>query len=349
LPLPVRPSVTIVFLVHNRRDELRTSLNKMLAESDYDREAIDVVVIDNASEDGATEMVRAEFPDVRVVRREVNCGVSGFNDGFALAKGDFVLALDDDCYLPPDGLRRAVEAAQERDADLVSFGVASSIVPDHRFDLEYETGLLSFWGCAVLMRRRVIEALGGYDPEIFVWANETEFMVRFFDRGFRHLHMPEIVAVHMKPPGDGLKYVTSWMYTMNSRHLAYIAGKLLRPRHAAGAIVALTLLNVRDAVRINRQAITKGLPSTWRGFANGLRHRSAVREPVSSVYRHDFHTFANPFAIARPLPELAAALPGELVRQLRGQPRPPEDVGRYADYREQRRRYYPAGTSTLEL
>src|SRR2546430_10395163 len=40
---------------------------------------------------------------------------------------------------------------------------------------------LTFWGCAVLMRRRVIDSLAGYDPEIFVWANEVELMIRFFE------------------------------------------------------------------------------------------------------------------------------------------------------------------------
>ena len=52
------PTVTIVFLVYNRRDELRTSLKQMTGESDYPRELVDIIVVDNASEDGAAEMVR---------------------------------------------------------------------------------------------------------------------------------------------------------------------------------------------------------------------------------------------------------------------------------------------------
>src|SRR3954469_7567393 len=112
------PTVTIVFLVYNRRDELRISLQKMTEESDYPRERVDVVVVDNASEDGAAAMVREEFPEVQLIRREVNSGVSAINDGFAVAKGDFVLGLDDDCYLPPDGLRRAIALAAEHEADL---------------------------------------------------------------------------------------------------------------------------------------------------------------------------------------------------------------------------------------
>lgn len=88
------PTVTLVFLVYNRREELRTSLEKMLVESDYDADRLDVVVVDNASNDGSSEMVTAEFPHVRLLQRSTNSGVSGFNDGFAVAGGDWVLALD---------------------------------------------------------------------------------------------------------------------------------------------------------------------------------------------------------------------------------------------------------------
>ena len=58
------PTVTIVFLVYNRRDELRKSLEHMTGASDYPHELVDVIVVDNASEDGASAMVRAEFPEV---------------------------------------------------------------------------------------------------------------------------------------------------------------------------------------------------------------------------------------------------------------------------------------------
>src|SRR5215212_4481521 len=126
-------SVSIVFLVYNRCEKLRTSLQRMLFESDYPADAVEFVVVDNASTDGSADMVRREFPGVRVVRRETNVGVSAWNDGFAVASGEFVLALDDDCYLPPDGLRKAVDAARQERADLVSFAVVAEENPGYYF------------------------------------------------------------------------------------------------------------------------------------------------------------------------------------------------------------------------
>ena len=46
---------------------------------------------------------------MRLMERSENMGVAGWNEGLAAAEGDWVLALDDDCYLSPDGLERALE------------------------------------------------------------------------------------------------------------------------------------------------------------------------------------------------------------------------------------------------
>jgi GT2 family glycosyltransferase len=328
------PTVTIVFLVYNRASELRTSLREMRA-ADYPAAFVDVVVVDNASTDGAAEMVRDEFPNVTLIRREENCGTSGWNDGFAVARGDYVLALDDDCYLPAEGLRRALEAAREHEADLVSFGVASDAAPEYRFDVAYPTGLLNFWGCAVLMRREVVERLGGYDPAIFVWANELEFTIRALDHGFRHLYLPDVVAVHMKAPPDGSGYAGSRGYRLNLRHFAYIAAKLLHPRDAAAVVIAVVAKVLRDAAREDRSALTT-LKDCAAGLRDGLRRRERLASRgVSRTYRENFIGFAGPWSLARH--------PRDLLR--RG-PKPP---GRREEYYERRRRFYPETAATLRF
>jgi GT2 family glycosyltransferase len=314
---PAWPSVTIVFLVFNRREQLRESLRRMLVESDYDRDLVDAIVVDNASSDGSVAMVRDEFPQVRVIAHEANVGVSGFNAGFAAARGDWVLALDDDCYLPPDGLRRAVEAATRHRADLVSFKVVSSERPDHVFTDQFRTGLFAFWGCAVLIRRPVLDALGGYDPRIFVWANELELTVRLLDRGFRHLYLPDVAARHMKPPIPAGGPVDWRSYLFNARNFAYVAGKLFRARDALPVVVRLMTRNLLDGLALDRRAL-RAVPATVRGFAAGLRHRQPVRNArVSERYRRDFETFASPWTLASPPLELARRLPGGLVKRRR--------------------------------
>ena len=289
------PSVTIVFLVYNRREELRESLQRMLDESDYDPDRLDVIVVDNASTDGSGAMVREEFPQVRLIERTENIGVSGWNEGLAAARGDYVLALDDDCYLPPGGLRRAVEEAERHEADLVSFKVISTKDPEHVFSDIYRTGLFTFWGCAVLLRRRVVAALGGYDPEIFVWANELEFMIRFFDSGFRHLHLPDVVAQHMKAV-DKLTWEQRLRpYRINMRHFAYVAAKLLKLRDAARGVRGSAAPR-RCATRFARTgSCSASCPTSPAASSLGLRRREPVRNAeLSRFYRHNFERLRQP-------------------------------------------------------
>ena len=336
------PTVTIVFLAYDRREKLRESLRRMLERSQYDSRLVDVIVVDNASTDGTAEMVREEFPELRLIERARNVGVSGWNDGFAVAQGDWVLALDDDCYLPPDGLRQAVSSAQDHGADLVSFKVVSAYDPEFAFTDVYRTGLFSFWGCAVLIRRSVLEELEGYDPEIFVWANELEFMLRFFDGGYRHLYLPEIEAQHMKPPDP--KGLDGTKYRINARHWAYVAAKLLHPRDAVETLLALVFRGVRDGVRIDRMALG-AVPDALKGFAHGWRHRQPLTNAdLSRSYRTNFESFASLWWFVRPPRELLRAYPSEVLRR-----RTPARSRRIDEYYERRARYYPDHAATLEF
>ena len=184
--------MSVVFLAYNRRRELLRSLHQTLNESGYPASALEVLVVDNASADGTAEAVAEAFPDVRVVRNEDNLGAPGWNAGFALARGKYVLILDDDAYLPPGDLERAVRAAESEHAGLVSFSVVSSFELERRLNDDWPTGLLSYWGCAALVSREALGELGGYDPNIFIWANEVDLTMRLLDRGYRHLHLPEV-------------------------------------------------------------------------------------------------------------------------------------------------------------
>jgi len=292
------PSVTVAVLAYNRRDEVRTTLGKVLGELDYPAGALDVIVVDNASSDGTAEMLAAEFPGVQVIRMPENIGASAWNRAFAVGRGDWFLVLDDDAYLEGDGLKRAIAAAEAHGADLVSFRVRSGPQPEYLFTDEYVTGLLSFWGCTWLISRRATDRLVGYDPYIFIWGNEAELTARLLDEGFRHLYLHDVVAVHMKTPRWQAKTYEQRGHEMNFRHWAYMAGKLLRPLDAARVLGRLLLTVLLDAVALSPQA-ARTIPLVLQGFRDGLRNRRPVRPVVSATYRDGFASFVNPLRWVR--------------------------------------------------
>lgn len=289
------PSVTIAVLAFNRRDALDRALAHTVGEAEYPGD-VRVVVVDNGSTDGTEAMLRERYPRVEVIRLEDNRGVPAWNEAFAVATSDYVLVLDDDCYLEPGGLARAVTEAERRDAGLVSLRVVAEADRNYAFTDEYRTGLLTFWGCAALIRRDALEAAGPFDPGIFIWAHELDFTMRLLDRGFRHLYLQEVTAVHMKAPGNDA--FVERPYRVNARHWGYIAGRRLRLRDVPPVLGNLCAQSALWGVRWDRRAF-KALPDVLRGGAGGLRRRDPVRAEVSSLYRRRFRDFAGPWPLLR--------------------------------------------------
>ncbi len=111
LPLPALIDVSVCIANWNCRELLRRCL-----ESLYDQPqgvAFEVVVVDNASADGAAEMVAAEFPGVTLVRNRDNRGFSKANNqAAALARGRYLFFLNNDTVVPPETLRKFLEFAE---------------------------------------------------------------------------------------------------------------------------------------------------------------------------------------------------------------------------------------------
>jgi GT2 family glycosyltransferase len=331
----------VVILAYKRLERLRETLQHTLGGLDYPAEALEVIVVDNASRNGTPEMVAAEFPGVRVIVLEENVGASGWNAGLRAGTGRWALLLDDDGHLAEGDLRRAVAAAEEHEADLVSFRSRSGYDPDFYFDEEYPTGLLSFWGTAVLLSRRAIEATGGFDPNIFIWANELELTMRVLDGGMRHLHVPGIAAVHMKPPPVEGRPLEVWVYRTNQRNLAYVAASRLRWRDllpVQGNRVVRVLL---DGRALDRAALT-ALPDVLRGTVSGLRARRPLRPEVSALYRRNFPEFASPLLFMRgPVARLRAIRDPERAQRDR--------LARLERVYASRRRYFPSQPAVLRV
>jgi GT2 family glycosyltransferase len=280
------PLVTVAVLSYNRREALAVNLGKLSGALDYPAERLEVIVVDNASTDGTADMVRERFPHVRLIANEENTGIAGWNRAFEAGSGEWFLVLDDDCYVEGDALRCALAAAVANAADLVSFTVDSSEARE-AFSEFYEPGLMLFWGCSALLSRRALNTVGGFDPGLFIWAHEVEWTMRFYDAGLRHLHLPEVHSVHMKP----LPRMTEFNATRNLRNFGYVVAKLLQPADAAVALPNLLVKALIEAVRYPGHHV--GLLAVVSGFREGLRHRRPVRPVVSRLYRRHYLEFSS--------------------------------------------------------
>jgi hypothetical protein len=174
----------------------------------------------------------------------------------------------------------------------------------------YNPGLLAFWGCSVLISRRAIERLEGFDPNIFVWGHEVEFTMRLFDAGFKHLFLPNVTSSHLKrPPARGVDpeqgiavmdpgkssfAAVEFFESKNRFNIAYVAGKLLRLPDAILALGDLVIDSLIFAYRCRTLAALALVRANLSGFAKGLRNRRPVSAAVSRFYKENFVDYANP-------------------------------------------------------
>lgn len=186
--------------------------------------AMDIIVVDNLSQDDTLEIIERDYPQVEVIRNSKNLGFGQANNlamRVALERGaDYVLLLNQDAWIFEDTLSRLLDTASARtDAAIIS--------PIHLDDTELEldkyfAGYISktnfklrarglnhcsefivepfdvpFINAAVwLISRSCLEKVGGFDPIFFHYGEDMNYAQRVIYHNFKTMVVPESFAVH---------------------------------------------------------------------------------------------------------------------------------------------------------
>jgi N-acetylglucosaminyl-diphospho-decaprenol L-rhamnosyltransferase len=185
----------------------------------------EILVLDNASDDGSAEAVEAEFPEVRVIRRDHRAGLAENNTLIMReARGELCLLLNEDSELLDGAVAELLRALRDdpgaavAGAQLVgpdgeeipcawrfpglATATAQALLLHRRLVTQShggdgpprEVGWIQ--SCTMLVRREVAGAVGYLDPDFFVYSEEVDFQKRIHDAGWRILHVPRARAIH---------------------------------------------------------------------------------------------------------------------------------------------------------
>ena len=114
------PKISIIIVNHNGKKLLEDCLTSLM-KSEYPQDKYEIIVVDNASSDTSVSYIAKNFPTIKVITLDTNCGFTGANNvGIDHANGEYIVLLNNDTIVDPDWIRQLVIAAKPERVGIVS-------------------------------------------------------------------------------------------------------------------------------------------------------------------------------------------------------------------------------------
>lgn len=226
-------ALSIVLVSYNSRKDLAECLASIY--DSPGRESFEVVLVDNGSTDGGPEAAERLYPHVRILHAGRNAGYTGGNNiGYRNSTGRHVLFLNPDTRVCGNALDILVERV-DRDGACGAIGphvlnqdgslqrscyraetlptvLSSVLFLDYLPFWERLTGIKTRYapaeyeremavdvvsGCCLLVPRRVLDEVGAFDEEYWMYGEEADLCERIRARGYRVVYTPAATVVHL--------------------------------------------------------------------------------------------------------------------------------------------------------
>ncbi len=210
-----------------------------------------LIVVDSASHDGSLDEIEKRRPDAVVVRCQENVGTAaGNNLGIHRCRElglDYALILNNDTTHEPDFLQALIDAADGRTMVVprILYSHDQRLISTHAGDFDWTLGLFrntyhakpdsaatrkrrllqtaSF--CCLLAPLSVFDEIGPLDERFFMYYEETDFIRKALDKGYRLLYVPEAVIYHQESGSSGGGWMNPFKQYYASRNRLYLVRK----------------------------------------------------------------------------------------------------------------------------
>jgi GT2 family glycosyltransferase len=211
------PQVSIVVVNTNELHHLKRNLPSLFNQN-YPN--FEVLVVDNVSTDGSIAYVESEFPRAKLIRNEDNLGYAGANNvGFQYCTGEYIAVLNPDTEVDKNWLIELIKALEDDPQaglatpkilimdqpekintcgnDITFTGITCCRGLDQNANNFQNIEIVSaVSGAAFVIKRSVLDRIGGFDESYFVYYEETDLSLRANLAGYRCLYVPTSVIYH---------------------------------------------------------------------------------------------------------------------------------------------------------
>ena len=281
--------VAVVVLGYNSRDYLARFLPSVVA-TEYEDHT--VVYVDNASVDDSVEMVKADFPSIKILRLYQNHGfTSGYAHSLPFIDAEYYVLINSDVRVETDWLGHLMEVIESDDGigacqpkllhepkpSHFDYGGASGGFMDkHGYTFcrgrlfhhveedqhQYEDVRDIFWasGACMLVRAELFHQLGGLDNDFYAHMEEIDLCWRIKNNGHRIVVAPASVVYHVG--GSIIRYGSFSKIYHNYRNNLIMMLKNLPEGQVFFTLFARMVLDQIAAVR----ALFSGQWTEWRAI-----------------------------------------------------------------------------------
>jgi len=287
----------VVILNWNGRHLLQNFLPGVLRHS----QGAEVIVADNASDDDSVQVLRAEFPSVRIIQNPSNNGYAGgYNEALAQVDADIFVLLNSDIEVTENWIEPVVQLFRED--QLVAAAQPKIRAFKHRTHFEYagaaggyvdrlgypfcrgrvfealeeDIGQYNdvqevFWasGACMFVRASVYKQMGGFDESFFAHMEEIDLCWRMKNQGYKVMVQPASLVFHL---GGGTLSKSNWRKTyLNFRNNLELIYKNIEGRYLLRSLFLRMCLDGIAAMKFL--------------FSNGFSHFYAIIRAHLHFYR----------------------------------------------------------------
>lgn len=270
------PKVSVVIIHWNRKKLLENFLPSVTA-STYPN--LEVVLADNASDDGSVEYVQTNFPQVKIVQNDANYGYAGgYNHALKHVQAAYYVLLNNDIEVPAGWLEPVIEA-MEADNNLAACqpkmldfhnkgtfeyaGASGGFLDKYGYpfcrgrlfdtveqDLgQYNEPTEIFWatGAALFIRSNLFHQVGGFDEHFFAHMEEIDLCWRLHLSGYRLKVIPQSQVYHVG--GGTLDKINAQKTYLNFRNSLVMLYKNLETKKLIPVILVRSTLDLLASIQ----------------------------------------------------------------------------------------------------
>lgn len=231
--------LSVIILSYNTKEITSRCLDKLKESIKYCEKKlnnkVEVIVLDNGSEDGSDVMIKEDYPWVKLIASKINTGFSkGNNIAMKQAKAPYILLLNSDVYVEEDTLYKALAYFRvnlncdvlgarlnyatgklqpsagnlPNPLNIISWILGLSFIPlmtsfippfhpkdKGFFSKAHQVGWIM--GAFFAFKDEVYNETSGFDEKLFMHMEEVEWCKRIKDKGFKVWYVPQVEVIHL--------------------------------------------------------------------------------------------------------------------------------------------------------